>query len=513
MRTNALRAVATSLIAVIGASPGPPATQPVADPALGVARYTQLDWLWKPASGAPPLATIRPAPDQPAIPELKTGLTAAQIDAGGKILPIAREDALAPNAVIEESISGPGVVRAIYVAVPDRIDPLDAHALYRCAIRIAVDGAKEPQIELPLSVFFGGGSGRPEVNMLVAGGNRSVDVPLPERRAGSEFCYMLLPIPFLDGCHIELLNAGSQPINLLLYARVAIGGETKDGLRLYARYRREFPVQRRNWTIAQLRGKGSLVGLTRLIDAPRDAWTDVGSTVIELEGARRRDAGFAAASLPPPHDGAAGPLEFLAASRAYGSVVGVEWRIADPLEFTKAAKLTIPVSAPSDDEATAPWIGAALWWYAAPGCTHDFPRLRVEDLQPPPLRLADAIEIEGRTASPDARRVVAKEARGVEYSGDAAVSIAPEKDIAIDVPFLATRDIELKIRVNPRQDFGTMTAVSARGHRGEATFDRRTSGIYTLGRWGLTPGANTVTIRTTRGAVLDCWLTPEVAKP
>lgn len=494
-----------------------PASGSASAPVEGAARYEQLDWLWKTpivAAAGGNLSASRPVEELAKVEVLRTGLTAAQIDAGGKILPIAREDTIEPGKSIEETLDKSGVVRAVYVAIPDRIDPLDSSALYRCAIRCYFDGAAEPQIELPLSVFFGGGFGRPDINMLVAGGNRTVEIPLPDRRAGAEFCYMLLPMPFHNGCRIEILNAGAEPINLLLYLRVAIGGATKDTLRLHARYRREFPVQKRKLSVAALRGKGRLVGLSRLLDAPRDAWGDIAPTVIELDQASplvMRCQGFAPATLEPPHDGMSGPLEWISPSRAFGRATGVEWRIADPFQNVERAAVTIPVRSPSGDAAVAPWIGAALWWYSPSETQHDFPRLRTEDLRPPPLRVADVVEIEGRSASSEALRVAAKEARGIEYSGDAAVSIPADTDVKIDVPFLAVREVELKIRVNPRQDFGTIKARSD-GGSGEITFDRRTSGVYSLGRWKLKPGPNTVTVRATRAAILDCWMTP-VAGP
>lgn len=488
--------------------------------------YTPLAaarWLKISLRGPAPLMTIQSHSTSPAearqaaaeiarsfIAEIQAGLRDRTLEAADRILPIAVEQELANGALLTESLDGPGVIRSLQLALSEGAEPASPTALHRCVIRLFFDGAAEPQIESPVSEFFGGGFHRPAASTLVVGANRDVEIPLPDRRmATDQYMYCLLPMPFQNGFRFELLNYSGESLTFLLYLRVARREIPADALRLFARYRREFPCRRRLVPLFEFSPGARLVGLMVECDAMDEPWAVINHLTLRVPGASGTtlwNGGpleFLGACADGPFQFQS-PFQAAASSRAAGRAFAARWMAGDTIAAPAGLSLTVENRAANDAE--PPMVAALACWYAPAGAATGVPRIQAADLEIPPLRIADAIEIEGRIRNNAGVLVAEKNARGVELSGQAAVKIEADRPVEIEIPSMEEREVELRIRTHPRQDFGKLEVKSKDNRSATTEFDRRLSGIYPLGRWKLTRGNNVVTVTTARPAILDCWI-------
>lgn len=447
---------------------------------------------------------------------LERGLSDSQIDGPGRILPMATAQRLKQRDVLSDGLSGAGIIRALYVAQTERSDPRNPYALHQCVLRIYFDGRADPAIEVPLSAFFGCAFTRERVNGLAVGTNREVAIPLPDRGRGlDEYLYCLLPMPFTDGFRVEIANNSGEELGLLLYLRVARITPPADSLRLHARFRRVDPCTGPTFELHSGRGPGRLVGTLWMIDTPREeAWDGGGFALAADEppaNARYRGVDTAAwFGGRTPLSRFQTALHGCPSVRPYGKSFAVRWLLADDVAYSRNLDLTWRYQ-PATGQRDA-YVGSVTWWYAPGDAGHRFARLQSADLAVPPLRIPNAVEVEGRVRGTTGwSRISQQNAGGAELSGQEAVVIAENQDVEIEIPLLEARHADLKLRIHPKRPFDTVTLTARDGSAATITSDRRPSGIYAVGRWKLAAGSNPVKVRCSQATTLDCWIVDPAA--
>jgi hypothetical protein len=121
----------------------------------------------------------------------------------------------AGGAVSLPTLNGAGTVRYLQISVA----PFDIATLAGMALRVAVDGASQPQVYVPLADVFGDGLEVRPIKSLAFGMD-------PATATG----YLALPIPYSAGANISLTSSGASA-GVTIRAWVTPGVET--GARLY----------------------------------------------------------------------------------------------------------------------------------------------------------------------------------------------------------------------------------------------------------------------------------------
>jgi hypothetical protein len=444
---------------------------------------------------------------------LKAGWTNKQLFGGQRLLPVAVEQELGPDEVLTDALENGGTVRALYVALTDRTNPPELYALHRCVLRIFVDGAKTPNVESPLCDFFGAGFDLSPVHSLIFGTDATLPIPLPERRSGEDrFMYCLLPMPFRDGLKVEIqnLNEDKRKIGLLLHMRVDTRPPAADALRFYARFRKEDPCRTTEYPLLETTSRGRLVGYLLNVDCPRPGWWGAGTDKLWVDRAKAPAyVGIDAAAcfdqvVPLQVD--AGPLAGVTRTGPYGKSSAYRWCISDCVDFQKFLRFTIGNQ--QDRGLKDTYFSSVAYWYAEPKARQSFKALKSADLNVPGLLIPGAIEIEDNIRGKEWGSVIKqKYADGAELSGKAAANITTDQPVEISVPSATEQTVLLKLRVNPRRSFDTITLAAATGSPvGTVTYDRRVDGIYPVGPIHLQKGDNWLTVTCPRPAMLDCWI-------
>ena len=444
---------------------------------------------------------------------LEEGLSDKQIFGSQRTLPVAVQQDLGPGEVLSESLNKAGTVRALYIALTDRTNPRDLYALHHCILRIYADGEKTPSVEAPLCDFFGAGFDWVPVQTLVVGTDRSLPIPLPDRRTGEDrFMYCLFPMPYRDGLRIEIENRSDakKKIGLLLHLRVDTRPPARDALRFYARFRREDPCRGPEYPVLDTSGRGRVVGCVLDVDCPRAGWWGAGDDKIWIDG-EESPAYFGTGT--GDYFGDTGPLHthirpFQGVTRSgpYGKNSAYRWQIADCVNFHRSVRFNFENWQERGLKDT--YFGSSAYWYGEPGAKQFFKPLELADVTPPGLRIPGAIEIESNMVGSDwGQAVKQKYADGAELSGKEAASITTDQPVQINIPSDTARTVVLKLRVNPRRAFETVTVTDATGRAiGTVSYDRSSDGLYTVGLVTLEGGNNPVKVQCTRPAVLDCWV-------
>lgn len=448
---------------------------------------------------------------------LKDGFTEKQLSGGQRLLPVAVEQELGPDEVLSEPLENAGTVRALYVALTERNNPPEVGALHRCILRIYVDGEKSPRVEAPLCDFFAAGFDLLPVHSLVLGTDATLPLPLPERRSGEDrFMYCLFPMPYRDGLKVEIenLNEDKRKIGLLLHLRVDTRPPAPDALQFYARFRKEDPCRTPEYPLLEVTGRGRLVGCVLNVDCPRAAWWGAGVAKLWLDGAK---VPFCAgtdtaayfgqvAPLQSRRAGTAGAFEGVTRTGPFGKSSAYRDGLADCVNFQKSVRFAFGNAQAQGLKDT--YYSSVAYWYAERGAKHFFKPLKAADLTVPGLRIPGAIEIEDNIRGKDwGSFVKQKFAEGAELSGKEAASITTDQPVEINVPSEAERVVLLKLRVNPRRPFETITVRDKSASVvGTATYDRTADGIYTVGTFHVETGDNWVTVQCSRPAMLDCWI-------
>ena len=124
------------------------------------------------------------------------------------------------------------------------------------------------------------------------------------------------------------------------------------------------------------------------------------------------------------------------------------------------------------------------------------------------LRIPGAVEIEGNVVGSGWGSVKKqKHAGGVEFSGQAAVTITTRDPIRIEIPSDKTGTFRLGLRVQTGRSFGTVAVSDTEGNLiGTIEYDRESDGLYLVGKIALRHDKTPVIVQCSKTTVLDCWV-------
>ncbi len=425
-------------------------------------------------------------------------------------LPIAVQQELITGDVLRESFEGAGVIRALHVAVTDKIDPRDLYALHNCILRVFFDGQPQPAVEAPLVDFFGSGFDLTPYDSLMMGTDLRLQLPLPDRRASlRRFMYCRYPMPFASGFRLEIenLHESRKSIGLLVHMAVELRDAIETPLRFHAQYRRVA-----GWTgdpvrVLETAGPGRIVGCTLNLDGPcQELWSTLHVRAV-TDAARASEAPWSSCATWM----GAGPAPrgftdaFYGATRVtgFGKSSLFRWRLGDCISFERSATVEFQCDATRDT-----YLGALLYWYGLPDAARVNDRLAASDLALPGLRIPHAVEIEDLLVGAGwGNWLDQKQAGNVELSGRMAVVITTEQPVELRIPSSSARTVTLMVRVHPGRTFESIAFHSESGELiGEVPYQRRRDGIHHVGRLKLAEGTTTITVTCKRAAVLDCLI-------
>ncbi|TWT40324.1 hypothetical protein RAS1_40320 [Phycisphaerae bacterium RAS1] len=422
---------------------------------------------------------------------------------------VASQKSVGAGESMGETLEKAGVVRALYVALTDRSNPRALYALHRCTIRIHSDGRSRADVECPLIDFFGAAFDYAPYNSLPMGTQRYLNVPLPERRIGQDYyLYCYYPIPFSKGAALEIHNGGDESIGLMVYLRVDRAAPPEGALRFRAGFRREDPCNSAEFTAIETSGRGRLVGCTLGVDCPREAWWGAGAVLATADrGAPLRLGSDIAAYFgdAAPLRAWSGALAGVTRHGAYGKQGAFRWHIGDDIPFQKSLRLSFGNR--QDGGRQDVFYSAVVYWYGEPeGATPK--ALRGEDLAVWPLRIPNAVEIEGRVSGEDWGAILSqKNVPDMELSGGGAVALKENVKVTVTVPAKRAGEHRVKLRVRPRRPFGTIEVSSAAGDViGRAVYERTSDGVYDIGILTLKEGLNELGVQSDALVLLDCWI-------
>ncbi|MEW6250403.1 MAG: glycoside hydrolase family 172 protein [Planctomycetota bacterium] len=452
---------------------------------------------------------------------LAAGLSDKQLFAGGRAPPVTVRGSIGPDEALAEKIEGAGTVRALYMGVEARGEPDELYALHRCVLRIWCDGADTPQVECPLTDFFGAGFEPTLFRGVPVGTDRAATIPLGYLE--DHYMYSLFPMPFRDGVRIEIRNRcqDRRKIGLVLDMRVDRRKPAEDALCFHARFRKEDLCQTFDYAILETTGPGRIVGCSLSVDTPRDAWWGQGDHKIWIDG-ERFPSYFGTGTAD--YFGQFGALQaqtgpFCGTSHVapYGKNSAYRWHIGDCIDFQKSARFTL------ENYAKDVYYGSVAYWYAPADSTHFFAPLQKDDLEVPGLRIPGAVEAEGNVAGivgPDGKPTAAEwgailrqhTVSGAEFSSEQAAYITTAEPVEILIPSREPRTVRLQLRVAPARSFETITIKDAGGKTvGTVQYDRNVAdGIYPVGTLVLVKGDTRVRVQCSRPALLDCWVLQDV---
>ncbi|HNQ21904.1 MAG TPA: DUF2961 domain-containing protein [Phycisphaerae bacterium] len=167
---------------------------------------------------------------------------------------------------------GPGVITHMwFTSHAGWVSELNAWSL-----RIYWDGRQEPGVEVPLGDFFAVGQGKPAVVN---------SIPVQVSGTGALSCYWRMP--FEQSAHMVITNDNPDRSTGLYWQ---IDWTQLDGLPpgtpyFHARYRQEYPAAPgRDYTFAQLEGRGFYVGTVLSVTLAQDGWFGEGDDFFYLDG-------------------------------------------------------------------------------------------------------------------------------------------------------------------------------------------------------------------------------------
>ena len=273
-------------------------------------------------------------------------------------------------------IDGPGVIRHIWITVPDRTDAGD-HVLRDVVLRCFWDDETEPSVEVPLGDFFCCGFGRRA---------RVNSIPIVVAPSGGMNSYW--PMPFQSAARIEIENQHDGPIPAFFFQiDYGLGTVANDVAYFHASWRRENPsVPATDITIADdIAGRGHFVGAYLAWSALADHWWGEGEMKAYIDGDEEYPTicgtgtedyvGGAWCFIPP---GADEPARYSTPFLGYPTFdpgAGSQgrpprhglyrWHLPDPIRFTEDLRVTIQqighdgrgLFERSDD------VSATAYWY------------------------------------------------------------------------------------------------------------------------------------------------------
>lgn len=207
-------------------------------------------------------------------------------------------------------------------------------------LRIYYDGSTKPAVEAPLGDFFANCFGkRREVKSL----------PVVVEDADSYNCFWNMP--FRKSCRIEIINQGTQNINLLYYNIDWVKKQSlpADTPYFYAQYRQEYPVKHgQDYTILETTGKGHYVGTVLAVRTRSPMWFGEGDEKIYIDGEQdpsiwgtgTEDYFLSAWGLKTTSTPFFGVPYFDQWGIVGGHTSAYRWHLADPIVFEKGIKVT-----------------------------------------------------------------------------------------------------------------------------------------------------------------------------
>jgi hypothetical protein len=239
---------------------------------------------------------------------------------------------------------GPGVITHIWMTFlgpePQGWAPKGSATHQEMLLRVYWDGSSRPAIEAPVGDFF--------ANCF---GKRSAVISLPVlvEDADSYNCYWHMP--FRKSARIEIVNQGSQPVNLLYYNIDWIQKPVaRDAPYFYAQYRQEYPaVSGKDYTILETTGKGHYVGTVLAVRSRSPSWFGEGDEKIYIDGEERasiwgtgtEDYFLSAWGLQKTSTPYFGVPYFDQWGIVGGHTSAYRWHVTDPIVFQRGIKVTM----------------------------------------------------------------------------------------------------------------------------------------------------------------------------
>jgi hypothetical protein len=442
----------------------------------------------------------------------RRGLSDKQLYGDRRASPYGAQQDLNPGEKLEWDLTGARTIRSFHVSLTDRRNPRERYALHNVILRIFWDGQQQPDVELPLTAFFGTGFSRNLYNSLMMGTDLGTEMPGEFINEGW-FMYCYFPMPFSNGARIEIENLNTdsnRAIGVMLYMRVEKGIPAPNALRFKARMRTENPCKIFDFPILQTTGAGRVVGCVLNIDCPREQWWGEGDHKVWIDDEPfpsilgTSSAGYFgnATGLRPTRM----PLSGVTLVSPVGKNSVYRWQLADCFTFHTSLRFTLENW--QHDRADDVYYSSVVYWYGQPGAPDSFEPLSPEALKVAGLRIPGAVEIEGNVTSNEWGSVKSqKHAGGVEFSGEAAATISTQNPVRIEIPWNATGKHRLSLRVQTGRSFGTVAVSDADGNPiGTIEYDRESNGTYPVGEIALKPGMTTVIVQCSATTVLDCWV-------
>ncbi len=245
---------------------------------------------------------------------------------------------IAPGGTLTiADLEGPGMITHFWNTIA---------ANERCYSRLLVlraywDGEEHPSIECPIGDFFVIGHGK-DVPFS------SLPVTVTSDGRGRN-CYW--PMPFRKSAKITVTNEGRAPIGAFYYYIDwrKLPKLAEDTAYFHAMYRQEFPtVMGRNYTLADIEGRGHYVGTVLSVRQHLASWWGEGDDFFFIDGAKEPQLrgtgsedyfcdGWGFRKMATLYYGA--PL--MEGNNPFDCTTVYRWHIPDPVLFTKSLHVEI----------------------------------------------------------------------------------------------------------------------------------------------------------------------------
>lgn len=300
---------------------------------------------------------------------------------------------LAPGDSVREEFNGPAAFTrsVLRLSSPDR-----EAALRGVVVRVTFDG--ERCVEAPIGDVFGSAPGHNPFRTL----------PLGMTEDGDMYCHWLMP--FRESAVIELVNYSKVDASLTGEIAIKDYRWTENSMHFHAKWRAHWDVPTRpmqDWNYLTATGKGVFAGASFAIDNPVKAWWGEGDEKIYVDG-----------ETFPGHFGTGTedyfgyawcwPATFTHAYHAqprcdgpgnYGRTSVNRFHILDRIPFQKSFKFDMELWHWNDSCRVN--LAVVSYWYARPGGTDGFDRVRAADaiVRPLPAYVAPRVPgaIEGES--------------------------------------------------------------------------------------------------------------------
>lgn len=439
---------------------------------------------------------------------MRAGLSEKRLFAGGKMMTGGTAGELKQNEKLTWDSQRSGTVRAMFVSLTDAHEPQDPYYLRDLMLRIWWDGRETPDIEAPLTDFFGSGFDRNSNLSLPMGSSRALDNPTTNQNQGLWY-YCFFPMPFTNSIKIEIENRNRKKIGVACFVRIDRNPPAEGALRFRARFASASNVGDLLFGAMGAVGRGRLVGTTLSVDCPRKEWWGAGETRVELDDVKRPlvgtdVAGFFGIVAEPNVRSRA--LQGVTLANLQGKSSYYRWMISDAASFFDHARVAFRNRQPGG--AADMYYSSVVYWYGAADAADEFGKALAESARPPGLRVAGAQEVEGNIEGKGWGSVVSGRFSGeVEFSGDAAASISTTQPVTMTVTAEKAGRYTLKLRTHPKRSFQTIDVKTEDGKLiGNVEYRRAPDGVFVVGEFEARAGKNKLIVTCSKTAVLDYWL-------